>query len=132
VAEIIERARELPWGYIFSTLFIRFIGVFLVLAILMIGMQFLGAVVSRLVAWQEAKKTRESEQQAALAEPLETQSREEEIAAAIGAAMALSMESVPSLQPLSDGAVANGSWALAGRMALMSGRLPAGSQRRLQ
>jgi Na+-transporting methylmalonyl-CoA/oxaloacetate decarboxylase gamma subunit len=131
VDEIIQRAIELPWGYILSTLVIRFVGVFIVLAILMVGMQLLGAVVSRLVAMQEAKRSRDlpQEKKVALAESPELESREEELAAAIGAALAFSMESVTHAQPVSQRTGVDGSWALAGRVALMGRRLPAGTQR---
>ena len=135
VSQLIENALGLDWGYILSTLVIRFFGVFLVLAILMVGMMILGAVVSRLVAAQETRKTsavaREKEA-ARLAESPETNTGDEELAAVIGAAIAFSMEPVSYMQSLPHEAVSNGSWVLAGRMALMGRRLPAGTQRRTQ
>jgi len=134
VSELIQRAVELPWANIFSTLIIRFVGVFIVLAILMIGMLALGMIVSRLFPAQEAKKTKQpdsNKEAVALAETPEREAAEEEIAAAIGAALAFSMESIHFARPVLTEAVANGSWALAGRMSLMARRLPAGSQRRI-
>ena len=133
MSELLQRAAELPWGYIMSTLIIRFVGVFIVLAILMVAMQILGAVVSRLVARQESRNAKELEREKepiSLAESPELESREEELAAAIGAALAFSMERAPYRQPVPSETVANGSWALAGRMALMGRRLPAGTQQR--
>lgn len=135
MSELIQRAVTLPWGYVLSTLIIRFVGVFIVLAILMIAMQVLGAVVSRLVASQEAKKSKRVEREKetlALAESPELEAGEEEVAAAIGAAIAFSMEPAYSARPVPQETVTNGTWALAGRMALMSRRLPSGSQQRIQ
>lgn len=136
MSELLQRATELPWGYIFSTLIIRFVGVFIVLAILMVAMQILGAVVSRLVTSQESRRAKELERERepiSLAESPELESREEELAAAIGAALAFSMEPAPYMQGMQatpQEIVANGTWALAGRMALMDRRLPAGTQQR--
>ena len=88
---LIENAANLDWGLIMSTLVIRFVGVFLVLFVVMIGMMILGKVVSTMVARQEA---RESDEQAnespalAPAEEPELKIAEEEVVAAIGAALA--------------------------------------------
>jgi Na+-transporting methylmalonyl-CoA/oxaloacetate decarboxylase gamma subunit len=117
-----------------STLLIRFVGVFIVLAILMIGMLVMGMIVSRALALQEARKSKEMEREkesGVLVDSPELEPREEELAAAIGAAIAFSMSPV-SIQPTPQEGSANGSWALAGRMALMGRRLPAGIQRRAQ
>lgn len=132
--ELIQRAIELPWGFIMSTLVIRFVGVFIVLAILMVGMQALGAVVSRMVARQESGHSRTIEpdaQTVTLAEPPESSAGEEEAAAAIGAALALAMESERAAV-LSErfAGVTAGSWVMAGRVAQMSRRLSSGSPRR--
>jgi Na+-transporting methylmalonyl-CoA/oxaloacetate decarboxylase gamma subunit len=134
MGELIQRAVELPWGYIMSTLVIRFVGVFIVLAILMVGMQVLGSVVSRLVSGQEARAAEARRREAhavALAEAPERETGEEEIVAAMGAAIAVAMAA--SRQPISPPAhpdVTARSWAMAGRVALMNRRLPAGTQRR--
>jgi len=114
-----------------STLVIRFVGVFIVLAILMIGMQLLGSIVSRLVS-QEGRRKKEAERQKepGLAEAPELELGEEEIAAAIGAAIAFSMESGPFVRPIPRESTNNGTWALAGRIALMGRRLSAGTQKR--
>jgi Na+-transporting methylmalonyl-CoA/oxaloacetate decarboxylase gamma subunit len=132
--KLIENAINLDWGYVMSTLIIRFVGVFVVLAILMVGMIALGKIVSWLVAKQEAKKARhrEKEAQAArLAEAPERDVDEEEVVAAIGAALALIMESEQSAMASSaQVSTTAGSWAMAGRVAVMNGRLQGGSQRR--
>ncbi|GAB4339140.1 MAG: hypothetical protein Kow0099_13910 [Candidatus Abyssubacteria bacterium] len=133
--ELIQRAIDLPWGFIMSTLVIRFVGVFIVLAILMVGMQILGTVVSRMIAKQESKhrKTAEADSQAiALVESQESSASEEETAAVIGAAIALAMESerASAMHPGRTAGIMAGSWAMAGRVAQMSRRMSAGSQRR--
>ena len=131
---LIQNALELPWDYIMFTLLIRFVGVFIVLAILMAGMYLLGFVVSRVVAKQEAKKADKQEHEApaiSLAEEPEREADEEEIIAAIGAALAVAIEAqrvsaAPSMQ--SD--VGAGAWAMAGRASQMNLRIQGGSHRR--
>jgi Na+-transporting methylmalonyl-CoA/oxaloacetate decarboxylase gamma subunit len=95
MANLIENIRTLDWGYILGTLVIRFVGVFVVLFILMVGMMILGKVVSALVANQEAGNAEDDEKDPhaiELAEEPEREVGEEEIVAAIGAALAMSME----------------------------------------
>jgi sodium pump decarboxylase gamma subunit len=134
VSEFIQRAIELPWGYIMGTLFIRFIGVFVVLAILMVAMQLLGRIVSRIVDKEKAGDAKEKHRKESvldLAEHAEGDPDLEEAVAAIGAAIAAAMESeTRAVTPPGQTGVAADSWAMAGRMALMNRRLPAGSQRR--
>ncbi len=131
--ELINNARELNWGYIMSTLVIRFVGVFIVLAILMIGMQILGAVVSRLVAGSEERAARKREQEApavAMEEAAETETADEEMVAAIGAAIAVAMESeTKAASILADTGVTADPWAVTGRVAMMNARLQGGSHR---
>ena len=134
MSTLIQNAIELPWGYIMSTLLIRFVGVFFVLAILMAGMYLLGLVVSRIVAKQEARKADRQKREAAaisLAEEPEREADEEEIIAAIGAALAMAMDAqqtviAPSTQP---DAMA-GAWAMAGRASQMNLRMQGGTHRR--
>ena len=130
----IQRAIELPWDYIMGTLLIRFVGVFFVLAILMIAMQILGRIVSRIVEREEAggaKRQHQEESLLDLAEHSKSNLDEEEMVAAIGATIAAAMESEKrTLAPPEQTGVAADSWAMAGRMTLMNRRLPAGSQRR--
>ncbi len=132
--ELIQRAVELPWGFIMSTLLIRFVGVFIVLAILLIAMQLLGAIVSRIVARQEARGAQKHKVEtpaAGLAEIHEREAGEEEMVAVIGAAIAIAMESEQKSEaPHAHTGITAGSWAMAGRVAMMNRRLQAGSQRR--
>lgn len=134
MGELIQRAVELPWGFIMSTLFIRFVGVFIVLAILLVAMRLLGAIVSRIVSRQEARgaqKHGEETPATGLAEVSEREAGEEELVAAIGAAIAVAMESEQkSAAPHAHTGITAGSWTMAGRVALMNRRLQAGSQRR--
>jgi Na+-transporting methylmalonyl-CoA/oxaloacetate decarboxylase gamma subunit len=134
MSNIIETARNLDWGYIWSTLIIRYVGVFVVLFILMIGMILLGKIVSAVVASQEEKDAEGDENDPhsiELAEEPEREVGEEEIVAAIGAALALSMEpDSPLLAPPAFGGIAAGSWSLAGRAAQMGGRMQGGTQKR--
>jgi len=138
MSKLIENAMSLDWGFIMSTLIIRFFGVFAVLAVVMIGMIILGKVVSKLVAMQEAKEAKDHDEPEeelltdSLAETPEHKAGEEEIVAAIGAALAFAMESQRKTPAAAaHGGVTAGSWAMAGRAALMSGRLQAGSQKHL-
>lgn len=138
MSKLIENAMSLDWGYIMSTLVIRFFGVFAVLAVVMVGMIILGKVVSKLVAMQEAKEAKEHDEPeeepltVSLAEAPEHEAGEEEIVAAIGAALAFAMESQRTTTvAATHGGVTAGSWAMAGRAALMTGRLQAGSQKHL-
>jgi Na+-transporting methylmalonyl-CoA/oxaloacetate decarboxylase gamma subunit len=133
MSELIQRAVELPWGYIMSTLLIRFVGVFLVLGILLAGMYLLGFVVSRLVARQEKRNAEKDKQETpsiAFAEEPEREADEEEMIAAIGAALAMAMESqqMPAALSPKTGLTA-GSWVMAGRATQMNRRLQGGSQR---
>lgn len=132
--ELIQRTVELPWGFIMSTLLIRFVGVFIVLAILLVAMQLLGTIVSRIISRQKARGTQKRKEEtpaAALAEVPEREAGEEEIVATIGAALAVAMESEQkSAAPHAHTGITAGSWAMAGRVALMNRRLQAGSQRR--
>ncbi len=133
--DIVQNALSLDWGQIIGTLMIRFVGVFFVLLVLMFGMIILGKVVSALVERQEAKES-ESVKAAgphtiALAEEPERQAGEEELVAAIGAAIAMSMESErKTLSPAAFGGIGAGSWATAGRATQMGQRLQGGAQRR--
>jgi Na+-transporting methylmalonyl-CoA/oxaloacetate decarboxylase gamma subunit len=134
MSEIIQTAINLPWGKIMGTLMIRFVGVFLVLLILMAGMIILGKIVSSLVERQERKKAEGGEQPdkaSALIDEPDSQAGEEEIVAAIGAAIAMAMDQQQKsiAQPTLAGANA-GSWAMAGRSAQINIRLQGGSQRR--
>jgi Na+-transporting methylmalonyl-CoA/oxaloacetate decarboxylase gamma subunit len=134
MSELIQRAMELPWAYIMFTLIIRFVGVFIVLAVLMGGMYLLGFVVSRLIARQEEKKAEKHEQDEEsipLAEEPERDVDEEEIVAAIGAAIAMSAEPqhAAATSPAKGAAMA-GAWAMAGRTTQMNRRLQGGSYRR--
>jgi Na+-transporting methylmalonyl-CoA/oxaloacetate decarboxylase gamma subunit len=134
MSELIQRAIELPWGYIMFTLLIRFVGVFVVLAILMIGMYLLGFVVSRLVARQEERKTAKLKPEmpdVLHAEDSAGEPGDEEVVAAIGAAIALSMQQAPSAYagPSPEGGITAGPWALAGRATQMNSRLQGGSYR---
>ena len=134
MSNVIETALSLDWGYILGTLVIRFVGVFMVLFILMIGMMILGKVVSTLVARQEARNAEDDEKDPhaiKFAEEPEREAGEEEIVATIGAAIAMSMESDrPSLAPAAFGGVSAGSWSLAGRAAQMGERMQGGTQKR--
>ena len=134
MSELIQRAIDLEWGYIMGTLLIRFVGVFVVLAILMIAMQILGRIVSRIVAKEEAVDAMERKKDESLldlAEHPTSGPNEEEMVAAIGAAIAVSMESEKrALASSGHAGVSADSWAMAGRMTLMNRRLSAGSQRR--
>lgn len=132
--DIVQNAMNLDWGQILGTLMIRFVGVFVVLLVLMFGMMILGKIVSTLVERQEAKKSesvKTGPHTIALAEEPERQAGEEEIVAAIGAAIAMSMESERMiLAPAAFGGVGAGSWATAGRATQMGSRLQGGVQRR--
>ena len=134
VENIIENIQNLDWGYILGTLVIRFVGVFVVLVILMIGMMILGKVVSTLVARQEARDAEDDDKDPhaiEFAEEPEREVGEEEIVAAIGAALAMSMESEhPLLAPASLGGITAGSWSAAGRAAQMGARMQGGTQKR--
>lgn len=131
---LIQNAIELPWGYIMFTLLIRFIGVFIVLAILMAAMYLLGFVVSRIVGRQEAKKALRHQHESraiSFAKEPEREADEEEVIAAIGAALAIAIETqqrsaAPQLQP----DVTAGAWAMAGRASQMNMRIQGGSHRR--
>jgi len=117
-----------------GTLLIRFVGVFFVLAVLMIGMVVLGKVVSALVSMQEAKGADDQERKStaiALAEEPEREAGEEEVVAAIGAAIATAMESNGKIvAPAVHTGVAAGLWAMTGRTTQMNMRLQGGSHRR--
>ncbi len=135
ISGLMENAANLDWGLIMSTLIIRFIGVFIVLFVVMIGMMILGKVVSTMVARQEA---RESDEQAneppalAPAEEPELKIAEEEVVAAIGAALAVVMEQGGRIGAKAAPAGAEtGLWATLGRTAQMGARLPGGPHRRL-
>ncbi len=131
---LIQRTLELEWGYIMATLIIRFVGVFVVLAILLVAMQILGKIVSRIVADREAKTPERQEEDTppiTLADAPEQEVGEEELVAAMGAAIAFAMESEQrAVAPLTHAGITAGSWAMAGRSAMMNARLQAGSQRR--
>ena len=133
MSEFIQRAVELPWSFILNTLLIRFVGVFVVLAILMVGMQILGAVVPRFISRQDAKQKGKGEERKptiASSEISEEETEGEELPAAIGAAVALALEAeLKPAEPAMQAGAAAGAWAMAGRVALMNQRLPAGSQR---
>ncbi len=139
ISGLMENAANLDWGLIMSTLVIRFVGVFLVLFVVMIGMMILGKVVSTMVARQEA---RESDEQAneppalapalAPAEEPELKIAEEEVVAAIGAALAVVMEQGGRIGAMAAPAGAEtGPWASLGRTAQMSARMPGGPHRRV-
>jgi len=134
MSELIQNINNLDWGLIMSTLLIRFVGVFFVLAVLMIGMIVLGKVVSALVSMQEAKGEDEQEHKSpaiALAEEPEREAGEEEVVAAIGAAIAMAMESDGKIvAPAVHTGVAAGLWAMTGRTTQMNMRLQGGSHRR--
>ena len=133
MAELIENAISLPWGKIIGTLMIRFVGVIIVLVILMIGMMILGKVVSKLVEMQEARKADDGSQDPsapALAEEPEIDAGEEEVVAAIGAAIAMAMDLESVGAPSALAGASAGSWALAGRATQMDRRLQGGGQRR--
>ena len=134
MSNVIETALSLDWGYILGTLVIRFVGVFVVLVILMIGMMILGKVVSTLVARQEAGNAEDDEKDPhaiEFAEEPEREVGEEEIVAVIGAALAMSMESErPLLAPAALGGITAGSWSVAGRAAQMGARMQGGTQKR--
>lgn len=132
--ELIENAVNLPWGRIMGTLMIRFIGVFMVLIILMISMMILGKVVSKLIEMQEARKAEDDEKEApaiALAEEPELEAGEEEVVAAIGAAIAMAMDLEQKFAaPSAFAGLSAGSWALTGRAAQMNTRLQGGEHKR--
>jgi Na+-transporting methylmalonyl-CoA/oxaloacetate decarboxylase gamma subunit len=134
MAELIENAVNLPWGKIMGTLMIRFVGVIIVLVILMISMMILGKVVSKLVEMQEARESSDEPKEAsapALAEEPEIDAGEEEVVAAIGAAIAMAMDmgqTVGASTALAD--TGAGSWALTGRATQMARRIQGGAQRR--
>ena len=131
--ELIQNAITLPWGKIIGTLMVRFVGVIIVLVILMIGMIILGKVVSKLVEMQEARKTDADPKEAsatALAVEPEIDAGEEEVVAAIGAAIAMAMDLESVGAPSALAGASAGSWALAGRATQMDRRLQGGGQRR--
>ena len=134
MSKLIENAVNLDWGMIMSTLIIRFVGVFIVLAVVMIGMIVLGKVVSALVSRQEAREAEEQEPKpsaVALAEKPEREAGEEEVVAAIGAALALAIElEQKAIVIPAHGGIIAGSWAMAGRVAQIGARLQGGAQRR--
>jgi len=133
MSKLIESALSQDWGLIIGTLMVRFVGVFVVLAVLMVGMIVLGKVVSKLVAMQESKKAEAEETDPhalALAEEPEHEAGEEELVAAIGAAIAMAMETEQrATTPAAAGGVVAGSWALAGRATQMDRRMQGGAYR---
>ncbi|MFA4916844.1 MAG: hypothetical protein WC560_09255 [Syntrophales bacterium] len=50
---------SINWGYVFSTLIIRFIGVFIVLAILQIGMSISSKIIRRIESRQSTNPSKE-------------------------------------------------------------------------
>lgn len=133
MSELIQRAIDLEWGYIMFTLLIRFVGVFIVLAILMGGMYLLGFIVSRIIAKQEAEKAKKQTQEPmsiSLAEEPEREADEEEMVAAMGAAIAMAMELERTQTPSpSHAGIAAGAWTMAGRALQINSRLQGGSHR---
>ncbi len=133
-AKLLRDAGAWTWGEVLGTLIIRFVVVIFVLLVLMIAMIMLGKVVSKLVEMQEARESDEDPKEASaptLAVEPEIDAGEEEVVAAIGAAIAMAMDlgqrdSAPSALA---GASA-GSWALSGRATQMDRRLQGGGQRR--
>ncbi len=129
-----QNAAALDWGLIMSTLVIRFIGVFVVLIVLMLGMTILGKIVSSMVARQEAREAQGQEDDPpaiALAEEPEREVGEEELVAAIGAAIAMAIEAEGKIvAPTAQQGTPAGSWAVAGRTTQMSARLHGGAHRR--
>lgn len=134
ISGLAQNAANLDWGLIMSTLIVRFVGVFVVLAVMMIGMMILGKVVSALISMKEARGAEEPKIELsaiALAEEPEMKTGEEEVVAAIGAAIAMAMEQHRKIAaPAAPAGAAAGSWTMAGRAAQMSTRLQGGTHRR--
>ncbi len=119
--QVIFGPRDSFWGYALGTLFIRFFGIFLVLIILMIGMNLSGLIFKRLIPEKKPARSATPEQPRkakAAAVPAEA-------AAAIAVALHLQAVAERGEVTLADQEVASGTaWSQYGRAKLMSDRMP--------
>ena len=122
------------WGYVLGTLFIRFFGVFIVLAVLMVGMLLSGLIfqkIGRKRLIQEAALPSQPDKipmESEIATPLIRANAEmitPEMAGAIGVALALELSSKMVRPSSSDGSSDASSWVMDGRQRMMADRINA-------
>ncbi|KJS31565.1 MAG: hypothetical protein VR64_10990 [Desulfatitalea sp. BRH_c12] len=122
---VIFGPRDSFWGYALGTLFIRFFGIFLVLAILMMGMNFSGWVFRRI---DRGKETSPASGVGAVdhteAIVAETAGVSAETAAAIAVALHLHATGSAAVNTPQSPQQSASPWSLDGRARLMGDRLP--------
>ena len=115
------------WVFVMTTLFIRLFGVFVVLAILQIVVMFVGYIFKRFAGKSEPK----TDQVSTVSFPSETlppgeEVNEQEVAAAIGAALSLYESEAESAVTFSIGgglSPQSSDWTIMGRMAQLRSRV---------
>jgi hypothetical protein len=129
---VILGPRDSFWGYAIGTLFIRFFGIFIVLAVLMAGMMGSG----RIFEWIDNRKKPVRPAQSPGVLPAESESDAEEtgeapdvvssaLAAAVAIALHLHARTGSQLSLADSEAQATSSWSLTGRTQLMADRMSA-------
>jgi Na+-transporting methylmalonyl-CoA/oxaloacetate decarboxylase gamma subunit len=120
---VIFGPRDSFWGYALGTLFIRFFGIFLVLSILMLGMNLSGQVFQRM----DRRKEQRSTMVAAALEQVIPQAPEElpaELAAAAAVALHLHLAAGRAQTPAGAATQGFSAWSQNGRAKLMTDRMP--------
>lgn len=118
--EIICGPRDSFWGYAMGTLLIRFFGVFIVLAVLEVGMLVSGRIFQRI----DARAQRPAAQIPAKERPVEEYAVTPEEVAAIALALHLNAVTISPIPPAKAGLPGGSPWSQAGRARSMSDRMP--------
>jgi len=118
--EIICGPRDSFWGYAMGTLLIRFFGVFIVLAVLEVGMLISGRIFQRI----DARAQRPAAQIPVEETPVEEYAVTPEEAAAIALALHLNAATGRPIPPAKTGLPGGSPWSQAGRARIMSDRMP--------